>query len=163
MEKKIQLNELLKIKENLEESIKRDDQLIQRNNSIIATNERLVDVGEIEKTRELKEKQLVGLKEAIQKANMENHSGEKNSNFYYIYTLSNLKRLKLFYTRLHTTDGKKERGKDIIEYSAIIKHDEVDKKIREIDHQIQIIEIKLTKFNNNTNVKVEFFSELNLT
>jgi hypothetical protein len=161
MQKKLLLNKILKIKEDLEESIRRDDYLIQGSNSIIAENKRDIDIREVEKLRDKKEDQLVELKLIIQEANMKKHR-DGNSNFYYVYVLSNLKRLKGLYIRLNTTNGLKESKKGTINYSAEITADESNKKILEINKKIQDIEIKLATFNQNTEVKVSLDPDLNL-
>jgi len=161
---KLQLNKVLKIKESLEESIKRDDTDIQRFNSIIVGNNRTIDIRKTEEDRELKEKQLILLKLSIQEANMQKHEGEEMSNFYYVYQLSNLKRLKNFYTnsKMRTTDGYTTSHTGTVNYTAIILQDEVNKKLKEIDQEISEIEIKLANFNHKTEVEVELYDNLNL-
>ena len=167
MKEKLQLNRILKIKEDLEESIKRDDLTIQKSNSIIVGNERDVDVREVLKLREKRENQLVTLKLAIQEANMMYHKDPEKGhdtypNFYYIYTLSNIKRGKAFYMKLNTTNGLKEGGKGTINYNAEITQDEVSRKLRDLDQKIQEIEIKLANFNHNTEIEVVLDDELKL-
>jgi hypothetical protein len=167
MKQTLQLNRILKIKEDLEESIKRDDLTIQKSNSIIVGNDRSIDIREALELLGTKEKQLVHLKLAIQEANMKYHKDpekghETYSNFYYIYTLSNLKRKRTFYLKLNTTNGYKEGGKGTVNYSAEITQQEVNRELAELNQKIQEIEIKLANFNHNTEVEVHIEPELNL-
>lgn len=167
MKQTLQLNRILKIKEDLEEGIKRDDLTIQKSNSIIVGNDRSIDIRETLELMETKERQLVNLKLAIQEANMMFHKDPEKghdtySNFFYIYTLSNLKRRRTFYLKLNTTNGYKEGGKGTINYAAEITQEEVNRELRDLNQKIQEIEIKLANFNHNTEVEVFLEPELNL-
>ena len=161
---KLQLNKVLKIKESLEESIKRDDTNIQKYNSIIVGNKRPIDIRKTIENLTLKEKQLVILKLAITTANLQKHEGEELTNYDYVFMLSNRKRLKAVYTspKMKTTDGCSESHTGPINYEAIILQNELNDELKKIDQEISEIEIKLANFNHKTEIEVNLYNELNL-
>ena len=74
----------------------------------------------------------------------------------------NLKSVSPFYMKLNTTNGYKEGGKGTVNYTSEITQDEVNKKLQNLNQEIQEIEIKLANFNHNTEIEVTIDPELNL-
>jgi hypothetical protein len=107
----IKLDQLLRIKEDLENSIRKDEGLMRQNNSRPASEEDQIDFEETKRLYELKLEQLIKLKLVQASAN---DAGNNPA----IYELSNLNRRKVFLNSLNTFEGDrptlKSAGKDLI-------------------------------------------------
>jgi len=67
----VTLDQLLRIKEDLENSIRSDEQLMRKNNSRPKDEEAQVNIKDIKSKYELKLEQLLNIKEAIRNGNRE--------------------------------------------------------------------------------------------
>ena len=76
--------------------------------------------------------------------------------------MSNYKRLKAFYVKLNTTNGYKEGLKGNVNYTAEVTQEQVNIKLRDLNREIQEIEIKLANFNHNTKIEVNIDESLKL-
>lgn len=154
----IKLDELLRIKEDLENDIRKDENLMRKNNSRPKGEEAQIDSVEVKRLYELKLDQLVEIKLAQAKAN----SGSNNEN---IYRLSNLNRRKVFLNSLNTFEGDrttlKSAGK-LVTFEAKLPYKKVEKELKGIETEIRKIETKLSDFNHSTDVVVVLYTELNL-
>jgi hypothetical protein len=118
----IKLDQLLRIKEDLENSIRKDEGLMRQNNSRPASEEDQIDFEETKRLYELKLEQLIKLKLVQASAN---DAGNNPA----IYELSNLNRRKVFLNSLNTFEGDrptlKSAGKDI-EFKAKLSYKKVE-------------------------------------
>ena len=154
----IKLDELLRIKEDLENDIRKDENLMRKNNSRPKGEEAQIDSVEVKRLYELKLDQLVEIKLAQAEANL----GSNNEN---IYRLSNLNRRKVFLNSLNTFEGDrttlKSAGK-LVTFEAKLPYKKVEKELKGIETEIRKIETKLSDFNHSTDVAVILYTELNL-
>ena len=154
----IKLEQLLRIKEDLENDIRKDEGLMRKNNSRPKNEEDQIDFVETKRLYELKLDQLILVKLAIAKANI----GSNNED---IYNLSNLNRRKVFLNSLNTFEGDrvtlKSAGKTV-EFKAKLPYKKVEKELKGIESEIRKIESKLSDFNHSTEVAVTLYVELNL-
>lgn len=155
---KIKLDQLLRIKEDLENDIRKDEGLMRKNNSKPKDEEVQIDFEETKRLYELKLEQLINLKLVISDAN----HGINNEN---IYKLSNLNRRKAFLNSLNTFEGDrttlKSAGKNIT-FKARLTFKKVEKELKEIETEIRKLETKLADFNHSTETTVTLYTELNL-
>lgn len=155
----IKLDQLLRIKEDLENSIRKEETLMRQNNSRPASEEDQIDFEETKRLYELKLEQLIKLKLQIAVINSD---GKNNQS---IYELSNFNRRKVFLNSLNTFEGDrptlKSAGKDI-EFKAKLSYKKVEKELKSIDVEIRKLETKLSDFNHAQEVTVEIYIELNL-
>ena len=155
MEKrKLLLETAVDIREKLDREIHEDYQLLVSQNSVSKKKKNTVDVRELLRMVDLKEKQVIILKEEIQRVNLKQHPREKNSNSYYIYRLSQLKIRK---DNLHkmSTDS---NGTFVAEIKAKESATMLRNTLEEIDKVTQ----KLSKFNTlkKNEIKVQFEEDL---
>lgn len=154
----LKLDQLLRIKEDLENSIRKDEGLMRKNNSRPKGEEDQVDFEETKRLYELKLSQLVNVKLAIAVANMT----VNNEN---IYLLSNLNRRKAFLNSLNTFEGDrttlKSAGK-MVKFEAKLSYKKVEKELKDIESRIRELETKLSDFNHSTETTVVLYTELNL-
>ena len=160
---KLKLDQLLRIKEDLENSIRKDENLMRRNNSRPTKEEAQIDFKETKRLYELRLEQLISIKEAVRNGN-----AIANGNFtndYSIYLLSNLNRRKVFLNSLNTFEGDRptltSAGK-MVEFEAKLPYKDVEKEVREVEQKIREIETKLSDFNHLTEVTVILYTELGL-
>jgi hypothetical protein len=156
---KLQLDQLLRIKEDLEDSIRKDENLMRKNNSRPKGEEDQIDFEETKRLYELKLDQLVKIK--LVQADINTNGGNNTS----IYDLSNLNRRKAFLNSLNTFEGNrttlKSAGKEI-EYKAKLTNKKVEKELKEIESGIRLLETELSNFNHSHEVTVDLYTELNL-
>ena len=154
----IKLDQLLRIKEDLENDIRKDENLMRKNNSRPKDEEAQIDFVEVKRLYEVKLNQIIEVKLAIAKAN----SGSNNQN---IYNLSNLNRRKVFLNSLNTFEGDratiKSAGKTI-KFEAKLSYKKVEKELKGIETEIRKIETQLSDFNHSAEIAVIFYTELNL-
>jgi hypothetical protein len=155
----LKLDQLLRIKIDLEDSIRKDEGLMRKNNSRPKDEGDQVDLEETKRLYELKLEQLIRIKLAIATANAD----ENNEN---IYLLSNLNRRRVFLDSLNTFEGDrttlKSAGK-MVKFEAKLSYKKVEKELKDIEGRIRELETKLSDFNHNTEVAVVLYTELNLT
>lgn len=157
-EVKIKLDQLLRIKIDLEDNIRKDENLMRKNNSRPKGEEDQIDFEETKRLYELKLVQLINVKLVIAEAN--NLVNNEN-----IYLLSNLNRRKAFLGSLNTFEGDrptlKSAGKDI-NFEAKLPYKKVEKELKDIEIEIRKLETKLSDFNHSTEIAVILYNELNL-
>jgi len=161
---KLKLDQLLRMKEDLENSIRNDEQSMRKNNSRPIDEEAQINFKEIKQKYELKLEQLIIIKEAIRDGNSELNK-EDTTNDTNIYLLSNLNRRKAFLNSLNTFEGErttmKSNGK-LVKFGVKYSNKNVVEELKEIEKQIRDLENKLSSFNHSTEVKVDLFVELEL-
>jgi hypothetical protein len=154
----LKLDQLLRIKIDLEDSIRKDEGLMRKNNSRPKDEGDQVDLEETKRLYELKLEQLIRIKLAIATANAD----ENNEN---IYLLSNLNRRRVFLDSLNTFEGDrttlKSAGK-MVKFEAKLSYKKVEKELKEIEGRIRELETKLSDFNHNIEVTVVLYNELAL-
>lgn len=163
---KLKLEQLLRIKVDLENSIRKDENLMRKNNSRPKGEEAQIDFKETKRLYELKLDQLIKVKTVIGDANTDiNDSDAYVTNNMNIYHLSNLNRRRVFLDSLNTFEGDrttlKSAGKNVT-FEAKLSFKEVEKELKEIDTEITKIENNLSNFNHAKEVTVELYNELSL-
>ena len=140
MKKKLQLRNLLELKDNLETEIEElEEDITKYNNTEISTNI-------LQDKLEVSYIQLIIFKEAIQTANKSKHKDGKTNN-YYIYLLSNLKRKRNFYYKIDKLPSNKKTQ---------ITVTEINDYLRTIEDEMKKVRDKLTFFNDSKITAVEF-------
>ncbi len=161
---KLKLDQLLRMKEDLENSIRKDEQSMRNNNSRPKDEKAQIDFFETKRLYELKLEQLVKIKEAIRDGNSELNK-EDTTNDTNIYLLSNLNRRRTFLNSLNTFEGErttlKSAGK-LIKFESKISNIKVEEELKEIEKEIRDLENKLSNFNHTIEVNVDLYSELEL-
>jgi len=154
----LKLDQLLRIKVDLEDSIRKDEGLMRKNNSRPKGEEDQVDFEETKRLYELKLGQLVNIKLIQAEAN----ANDNNEN---IYLLSNLNRRKAFLNSLNTFEGDrttlKSAGK-MVNFEVKLSYKKVEKELKDIEGRIRELETKLSDFNHSKEVTVELYTELDL-
>lgn len=154
----LKLDQLLRIKEDLEDSIRKDEGLMRKNNSRPKGEDDQVDFEETKRLYELKLTQLVNIKLVIAAANVDTNNES-------IYLLSNLNRRKAFLNSLNTFEGDrttlKSAGK-MVKFEAKLSYKKVEKELKDIEGRIRELETKLSDFNHTTEVTVGLYTELSL-
>jgi hypothetical protein len=161
---KMKLDKLLRIKDEVEARIKRNEFLMRKNNSRPTTEEVQIDFPLVKTEYELLLDQLILVKEAIGFGNaLVDSKGVSNSKN--IYCLSNLNRRKAFLNSLNTFEGRrttmKSAGKEI-EFSANLKYKDINVELGKIEAEIRELEDKLSEFNHNTDTSVIIYDSLAL-
>ena len=156
---KLKLDQLLRIKEDLEDSIRKDEGLMRKNNSRPKGEEDQIDFEETKRIYELKLDQLTEIKKTIAAVN------DTEGNNITIYLLSNLNRRKAFLNSLNTFEGNrttlKSAGKEVT-FKAKLTNKKVEKELKEIEADIRIMETSLSDFNHSHEVTVDLYKELSL-
>jgi hypothetical protein len=154
----LKLDQLLRIKIDLEDAIRKDEGLMRKNNSRPKDEGDQVDLEETKRLYELRLEQLIRIKLAIATANA-------NANNENIYLLSNLNRRRVFLDSLNTFEGDrttlKSAGK-MVKFEAKLSYKKVEKELKDIEGRIRELETKLSDFNHNTEVTVVLYNELAL-
>ena len=157
-EVKLKLDQLLRIKMDLEDSIRKDESFMRKNNSRPKDEEDQIDFDETKRLYELRLGQLVNVKIAIALAN----AGVNNEN---IYLLSNLNKRKAFLSSLNTFEGDrttlKSAGK-LVTFKTKLSYKKVEKELKDIEGRIRELETKLSDFNHATETTVVLYTELDL-
>ena len=155
----LKLDQLLRIKIDLEDSIRKDEGLMRKNNSRPIKEEDQIDFNAVKKLYELKLDQLNKIKLVIADAN---NTGNNNID---IYLLSNFNRRKAFLNSLNTFEGDrptiKSAGKNIT-FKANLSYKKVEEEIKEINIEIRRLETILSDFNHSTEIVIETYTELEL-
>jgi len=165
MKKILTLERANEIKKNLEGhsfySIENDNKLIEDNNSIPASEERQINIQEIESKKEMKSDLLINLYIAVTTANLKKHNkGKENS--YYIKKLSELEREKSHLSKIKEIDTKKKEKRTIKEkILSFIKPKDIIRRTEEIEKDILEIKRRIAKFNKETNVSIEITNQMN--
>lgn len=160
---KLKLNKAVRLKNALEKSIDEDNILIQQNNSIIEGNSRSVDINEVELLKDLKSELIINLNLIIQEANFKKTKGEDYSNAYYVKKLSEIKRELLHLNRIPTDNGKVVVDKQQIKYEAVLKQQDITSRIKELNKEKEVIQNKLSKFNENIDITFQYDEKLKET
>jgi hypothetical protein len=161
---KMKLDQLLRIKEDLESDIKKQENLMRKNNSRPDGEEAQINFGEVKDKYELELDQLLFVKEAIRYSNA-TLDKDAYANDHYIYALSNLNRRKAFLNSLTTFEGKKvtvQSGGKEVKYVAKYRYKDVEKELKGIEKQIRELEDKLSSFNHSVDASVVLYTELGL-
>jgi len=158
------LSEVLRIKDDLESNIKRDEFLMRKNNSTPAENKNNIDLDVVKDRYELSLEQLILVKDAIRKGNADTDESNVN-NDHRIYTLSNLNRRKAFLNSLNTFEGSRptmtSNGKEI-EFKAHFNYNKIYSEIKKIDSEIRKLENALADFNHSKEVTFDIYTELGI-
>jgi len=161
---KLKLDELLRMKDDLETNIKRNEALMRKNNSTPKNEEAQINVNEVKVRYEKELEQLILLKDAIREGNAFRDI-DGNTNDHNIYRLSNLNRRRVFLESLNTFEGGrttlKSNGKTI-EFEAKLKYKDVTKELKDIESEIRKLESLLADFNHSTTVSAILYTELEL-
>jgi cell division protein FtsB len=160
MKKTIKLNRATALKENLEKgasSIKEDNIIISRNNSIISDETREINIAEVEQVKQVKSNLLCNIHEAIQEVNLKKLCRSERSNAYYIKKLSEIKRQIQHWGKLSTTHGKQTIGtakSHVVQYDAYYKALEVNAELKKLQKEESDIEEKIKKFNESNSITI---------
>jgi cell division protein FtsB len=159
MKKTIKLNRATALKENLEKgasSIKEDNIIISRNNSIISDETREINIADVEQIKQVKSNLLCNIHEAIQEVNLKKLCRSERSNAYYIKKLSEIKRQIQHWGKLNTTHGKQTIGtkSNVVQYDAHFKALEVNAELKKLQKEESDIEEKIKKFNESNSITV---------
>jgi cell division protein FtsB len=159
MKKTIKLNRATALKENLEKgasSIKEDNIIISRNNSIISDETREINIAEVEQIKQVKSNLLCNIHEAIQEVNLKKLCRSERSNAYYIKKLSEIKRQIQHWGKLNTAHGKQTIGtkSNVVQYDAHFKALEVNAELKKLQKEESDIEEKIKKFNESNSITV---------
>ena len=159
MKKTIKLNRATALKENLEKgasSIKEDNIIISRNNSIISDETREINIADVEQVKQVKSNLLCNIHEAIQEVNLKKLSRSERSNAFYIKKLSEIKRQIQHWGKLNTTHGKQTIGtkSNVVQYDAHFKALEVNAELKKLQKEESDIEEKIKKFNESNSITV---------
>jgi chromosome segregation ATPase len=146
--RKLQLQAVLQLKNDLEERIE------QTEKSIIGYNTTDIKIDSLLEKLDKYQEQLIIVKEVIQNANKTKHSTRKTNN-YYIYKLSNLQRRKKFYRLLYSSINNTEK-------SAQLNREEILSRRRSLETEIETLQTKLSNFNINKTVSIEIDESLDL-
>jgi len=135
-----------------EHSSRRLQQILQRENS-----RKLDDTASTINRRELEFEmletvdKLINIKTAIAKANINIYSK--------IERMSELKSLIVFYSSLNTKHGSYDESdydkERIVQYDALYKQEDVDKKIKELKSQIEELQDEIDEYNSRTMIKLD--------
>jgi cell division protein FtsB len=159
MKKTIKLNRATALKENLEKgasSIKEDNIIISRNNSIISDETREINIAEVEQVKQVKSNLLCNIHEAIQEVNLKKLCRSERSNAFYIKKLSEIKRQIQHWGKLNTTHGKQTIGtkSNVVQYDAHFKALEVNAELKKLQKEESDIEEKIKKFNESNSITI---------
>ena len=161
MKKTIKLNRATALKENLEKgasSIKEDNIIISRNNSIISDETREINIADVEQIKQVKSNLLCNIHEAIQEVNLKKLCRSERSNAYYIKKLSEIKRQIQHWGKLPTIHGKQTIGpttkSHVVQYDAYYKALEVNAELKKLQKEESDIEEKIKKFNESNSITV---------
>jgi len=146
MKKKLQLQTVIYIKNDLS----RDIGELQKDIIKYVNTEKKVDnfLVKLDKS----EKQLIVIKEAIQKANRDKHKDGKTNN-YYIYQLSNLNAKRVMIEEILQKHDSK---------SSQMSEEELKEELTTILSEIERINSSLRAFNSNHKITVDLDESLNL-
>jgi cell division protein FtsB len=159
MKKTIKLNRATTLKENLEKgasSIKEDNIIISRNNSIISDETREINIADVEQIKQIKSTLLCNIHEAIQEVNLKKICRSERSNAFYIKKLSEIKRQIQHWGKLNTTHGKQTIGtkSNVVKYDAHFKALEVNAELKKLQKEESDIEEKIKKFNESNSITI---------
>lgn len=150
----IKVETLLKIKENLEDNINKSYEII---NKLLSSKKKEKEKSELFKIAVNKiqklNTQLTYVKLAQQKANLKKHE-DGNTNFYYIYELSNLNKFRDYLVNVKKKIASKKLGSDEFE--------EPNRLLTETMSKITKIMDKLAIFNQTQNIRVQIVPGLNV-
>lgn len=146
MKKKLQLNVVRNLRDEVEEKITNFYNFIQ------SSNEDNVDLEPTLIKLEKLEEQFIVLKEVIQDANRIKHSDTKKTNNYYVYLLSNLNKRVIHLHGINISNND----------NAYLTSEDISEELSALKSQIRDIKSRLTTFNRDTVVKVEIDKTLNL-
>jgi len=146
--RKLQLQAVLQLKNDLEERIE------QTEKSIIGYNTTDIKIDSLLEKLDKYQEQLIIVKEVIQNANRTKHSDRKTNN-YYIYKLSNLQRRRKFYQALYAMPEQADK-------TAQLDKTEVLSRKRSLETEITTLQAKLSNFNTSKTVSIEIDESLNL-
>jgi len=164
-EVKIKLDALIRAKIDLEQSLKNDERLMKRYNSIQKDEKQSVDLKEMMRVYKLKLDQLLHFKEAIRTGNNNVVKDSKYTNDYYIYLLSNYNREKALLLSMNTYEGVRPSFKNPSKKVAYVTQftlSAIQEEVAKIEAEIRKIENILSEFNHSVEVSVLVYNELNI-
>ena len=142
----MKLQKALKLRKSLVGEITKLKTLIKNKNSYLVGNEVKIDVNDVYAELLDKVNQLVGLKYAINQANLEIQDK--------IYILSEQKALIAFWSDVSVVEGIQAMGysEHLKEYKAQIDEVERDKKIKEIQLKVDALQEEIDTYNYTTDI-----------
>lgn len=146
MKKKLQLDVVRNLRDEVEDQITNLYKFIQN------SNEDNVDLEPTMQKLEKLEEQFLVLKEVIQDANRNKHSDTKKTNNYYVYLLSNLNKRAANLREISISNND----------NAYLTSEDISEELAELRKEIGNIKSRLTTFNRDTIVKVDIDETLNL-
>ena len=164
-EVKIKLDALIRAKVDLEQSLKNDERLMRKYNSIQKGETSSIEMKETLRVYYLKLDQLLHFKEAIRNGNNSVMKDSEHTNDHYIYLLSNYNRKKALLLSMNTYEGLRPSFNDPskkVTYIAQMKLSAVQEEVAKIESEIRRIENILSDFNHSIEVEVLVYNELNL-
>jgi hypothetical protein len=161
---KIKLDQLLRIKKDLEDNIRKNENMMRKNNSRPKAEPPQIDFPEVKRLYGLQLNQLLNIKEAIRDGNA-NSTKDGETNDRDIYQLSNYNRQRVFLESLNSFEGERttmtSNGK-LVDFVAKLPYKEIEKELKELETKIRELETKLSDFNHVTEVTVVLYTELGL-
>lgn len=148
------LSRALKHKNRVAEKIRRISEDMRSHNSILEVNEPEVDVRALDGMRRLLTDHLISVKTTIHVIVPENIRAK-------IFRLGELKATIGFYRGLDTSHGKRQSSRysmrpsdEFVENKAVIRKEEVDRIVIELEKEIDRIQDELDEFNARTKVSI---------
>lgn len=134
----------LKQKNKLVAELKQLRDRLEEYNAVIKGNPRPYDMATLQRDTYAKMQELVRLKTQIAQAN--------NNVYDKIFELSELKGLVQFYKRLTIKDGiiSDRYGEGTLQYEAVLKPNERDALVAELEVRIELLQDELDEFNTIT-------------
>jgi len=165
---KIKLSKATRLKNELERNIEKDNEIIEKWNSIIEGNIREVDIDNIEENKDIKSEFLIELNIIIQEANFKKAKGEKRPNAYHIKKLSELQKERKHLQMIETTDGQQKinisdtsnKKGTYVKYNAHLKFIDILNRTKKIDTEIQALKNKLSNFNEQFEITLKIDTSL---
>lgn len=152
------LAKALKHKNRVAQRLARISDDIRANNSILSVNEQEVDIKALDRMRLEVMNHLVALKTAIHRAS--DKVRDK------IFLLAELKGSVRFYQSIDTQHGKRQSnrygsGDEFVEHKAVIRREDVDRLVAELEEKIDNIQDQLDEFNSTVRITLDIPGAIN--
>jgi len=146
---KVTLARALRIKNSVVEKIKRMELGVRSNNSVIAGNEREVDIAQEIQNRQVLVRALTRLKLALQEATRPIQG--------LIFEVAETKAEITFLQTISTVHGQQAShyGTESAKYEAILRKSDIDKCVEELQSRIDVLQSKIDAHNNAVFMEIE--------
>jgi chromosome segregation ATPase len=162
MKKVLNLQELINLQHTIESVINDLTYTIIVNNAMLKDRkDDYEDVKDLRKKYDTLHEQLIIIKKVKDKANRKKTS-LKLTNQELVYELSYLRRKEDLLEKMYENKKKNRKGKKQDAYEFQISKEDIDTDLQEVKERISEIKDAMTKFNNSTSVKIQYFEELEL-